>query len=125
MIARIQALTNLAFDLEAVRVLALQANVDGEVYDSTRGWPIDHLWPHLRKVLSPDAIEHGLVGSELDPLKEHINERAHWSALQKRGRLCTIFGVKDVSYDPPNLPETIQADKIAIITTEERAFLSR
>jgi len=125
MIARIQALTSLAFDLKAVRVVGLQANVDGEVYDSTRGWPIDHLWPHLRKVLSPDAIEHGLIRSELDPLKEHINERVHWSALKKRGRRCTIFGVKDVPYEPTNLPESIPADKIANITTEEQTFLSQ
>jgi uncharacterized protein (DUF2235 family) len=125
MIARIQALTSLAFDLKAVRVVGLQANVDGEVYDSTRGWPIDHLWPHLRKVLSPDAIEHGLVRSELNPLKEHINERVHWSALRKRGRRCTIFGVKDVPYEPTNLPESIPADKIVNITTEEHTFLSQ
>jgi hypothetical protein len=125
MIARIQALTSLAFDLKAVRVVGLQANMDSEVYDSTRGWPIDHLWPHLRKVLSPDAIEHGLIGSELDPLKEHINERVHWSALKKRGQRCTIFGVKDVPYKPTNLPENIPADKIANVTTEEQIFLSQ
>ena len=125
MIARIQALTSLALDLKAVRVVGLQANVDGEVYDSTRGWPIDHLWPLLRKVLSPDAIEHGLIRSELDPLKEHINERVHWSTLKKRRRRCTIFGVKDVPYEPTNLPESIPADKIANITTEEQTFLSQ
>ena len=39
MIARIQALTSLAFDLKAVRSVGLQANVDGEVYDSTRVGP--------------------------------------------------------------------------------------
>ena len=123
MIARIQALASLAFDLNPVRVVGLQANVDGEVYDSTRGWPIDHIWPHLRKVLSPDAIEHGLIRSELDPLKEHINERVHWSAIKKRGRHGTIFGVKDVPYEPTNLPGSIPADKVANITTEEQTFL--
>jgi hypothetical protein len=41
--------------------------VDGEVYDSTVGWPLDHLWPHFRRVLSPDAVEHGALISTTDP----------------------------------------------------------
>ena len=54
MIARIQALTGLEFDLNAVAAIAKQVDVDSEVYDSTVGWPLDHLWPHFRRVLSPD-----------------------------------------------------------------------
>src|SRR5262249_15916258 len=67
MIARIQALTSLEFDLNAVAAIAKQVDVDGEVYDSTVGWPLDHLWPHFRRVLLPDAIEHGALISTTDP----------------------------------------------------------
>jgi uncharacterized protein (DUF2235 family) len=123
MIARMQALTALKFDIDAVKVVAAHANVDGEVYDSTKGWFIDHTWPHLRKVLSPDAIVHGYFTNSIDDSYEHINEWVHWSAIKKRGRRCTIFGSKDEPYAPPNLPQSIPNDKIADITAEERIFL--
>ena len=104
MIARLQALTGLVFDGDAVRSVASEASIDGEVYDSTIGWPIDHAWPHLRKVLSADAIVHGAFTSQADPTHEHINERLHWSALRKRGRPGTVFGVQNAIYNPANLP---------------------
>jgi Uncharacterized alpha/beta hydrolase domain (DUF2235) len=125
MIARVQALTGLEFDTDAVKVIGAQANIDGEVYDSTVGYPIDHRWPHFRKVLSPYAINRGVLISKTDPSAEHINERVHWSAIQKRGRRCTIYGKPNTPYQPPNLPEDIPSDKIAGITAEERILLSR
>jgi len=123
MIARIQALAGLEFDIDAVKAAAAKANVDGEVYDSTKGWPIDHMWPHLRKILSPDAIKHGPFTSKVDPSEEHINERVHWSAMTKRGRRCTVFGIQDVPYEPANLPLSIPVNKVADITAEEQIFL--
>jgi uncharacterized protein (DUF2235 family) len=123
MIARMQALAGLEFDIDAVKAVATRANVDGEVYDSTVGWPIDHRWPHLRKVLSPDAIKHGPFTNTIDASEEHINERVHWSAIKKRGRRCTVFGVRNVPYEPVNLPQSISADKIADITAEEQTLL--
>jgi hypothetical protein len=125
MIARIQALTGLEFNMDAVKAIGADANVDGEVYDSTVGWPIDHRWPHLRKVLSPDAINHGLLFSTTDAAEEHINERVHWSAIEKRGRRCTIYGKADTPYQPSNLPENILSNKIADITAEEKLILSK
>jgi uncharacterized protein (DUF2235 family) len=125
MIARIQALTNLEFDISVVKAVGAGVNIDGEVYDSTVGWPLDHRWPLFRKVLSPDAIKHGLLTSKTDPSAEHINERVHWSAIQKRGRHCTIYGRVDTPYQPPNLPGEIAKDKIAEVTSEETTILSR
>lgn len=97
MIARLQALTGLAFSADAVPSVAAKASIEGEVYDSTIGWPVDHMWPHLRKVLSVDAIIHGAFGSKADKAFEHINERVHWSALRKRGRPDIVFGVQTLS----------------------------
>jgi uncharacterized protein (DUF2235 family) len=121
MIARLQALTGLAFEMDAVRDVAIEAGLDGEVYDSTIGWLIDHAWPHLRKILSPDAIMHYAFTSEADRTKEHINERVHWSASRKRGHPCTVFGIPNAIYNPANLLHDIPADKIAEMTIEEQS----
>ena len=88
------------------------------------GWPLDHLWPHFRRVLSPDAIEHGALMSTTDPSMEHINEKVHWSVLRKRGRPCVIYGKSNTLYAPLNLPPDIPVGKIADITAEEKAILS-
>jgi uncharacterized protein (DUF2235 family) len=124
MIARIQDLTGLEFDMDAVKAIGAEVNIDGEVYDSTVGYPLDHFRPLLRKVLSPDAIQLGLLRSKTDPTMEHINERVHWSAIQKRGRRCTIYGKANTPYQPPNLPEDIRSDQIAEMTPEEKIILS-
>ena len=47
MIARMQALTNLEFDIAAVRA-STKPNLTEPVVDSTEGWVIDHAFPHYR-----------------------------------------------------------------------------
>jgi T6SS, Phospholipase effector Tle1-like, catalytic domain len=123
MIARVQALTGLKFDVDAVRN-SVSPNVDGEVYDSTAGLPFSRRWPHIRTILSSVAIHHGYCRDRNQPEEMHINERVHWSVLQKRGRPCTVFGVPNTAYNPPNLPTTIPADGIAAITPEEHALIT-
>lgn len=123
MIARMEALTGLAFDTDAVKASALKANIDGEVYDSTLGWPIDHHWPHLRTMLPPQAVKHGFFTSRADPTEERVNERVHWSSMKKRGRPCTIFGVEKTPYDPLNMSQNMPPEKIAAITPEEQSLL--
>jgi uncharacterized protein (DUF2235 family) len=83
MIARVQALTGLEFDVAAVRSNT-KPNIGGAVVDSTAGWPIDHVFPHYRAILSPVAIHHGYFSNSKDPTEEHINERVHWSVIAKR-----------------------------------------
>jgi hypothetical protein len=41
MIARLQALTGLEFDIDAVKA-GTHPNISGTIVDSTDGWPIDH-----------------------------------------------------------------------------------
>ena len=62
--------------------------------------------------------------STIDTSMEHINEKVHWSVLQKRGRPCVIYGKPNAPYAPPNLPPDIPVDKIADMTAEEKAILS-
>jgi uncharacterized protein (DUF2235 family) len=116
MTARVQALTGLEFDSDAVKANTAP-NVGGLVVDSTKGWWLDHLWPHYRTVLSPDAIFHGYFFSRKNPDEEHINERVHWSVIEKRGGAGT--------YAPRNLPANIPAAKIAAMTDEERVLLDQ
>jgi uncharacterized protein (DUF2235 family) len=115
MIARVQALTSMEFDIAAVRSNT-KANIAEAVVDSTEGWVIDHTFPHYRTVLSPVAIRHGYLFSTEDPTNEHIDERVHWSVIAKRASATN-------SYSPPNLPRDIGPDQIAKITDEERTLL--
>lgn len=117
LIARITALTGLEFDFAAVKA-GTRANISGAVVDSTVGWPLDHAFPHYRKVLSADAVHHGYLTNMDDLGKENINERVHWSVIAKR----QAFALN--GYDPTNLPAHIPAGKMAAITNEERELLN-
>ncbi|MBV9518170.1 MAG: DUF2235 domain-containing protein [Hyphomicrobiales bacterium] len=116
LLARIQALTKLEFG-EAEVENRLHPNLDGAVVDSTKGWPIDHRWPHYRTVLSPDAIDHRAFSNSANAKDENINERVHWSAARKVGRPDNA----DTPYAPPNLHLPIAAGQIADATPEEEA----
>jgi hypothetical protein len=118
MIARVQALTGLEFDLAAVRSNT-KPNIGGLVVDSTLDWPIDHMFPHYRAILSPVAIHHGYFSNSKDPTEEHINERVHWSVIAKR------TNADGARYSPPNLIVNIGPDQIAEITDEERRLLGQ
>jgi uncharacterized protein (DUF2235 family) len=125
MIARIQALTRLEFTSETVNALGSTANINAEVYDSSKGWIIDETFPHFRVILSPDAISHGRFSNAPNPKEEHINERIHWSVIDKLGKACAIAGVQNTPYLPKNMPATIPRDKIAGKTHEEEIILFR
>jgi hypothetical protein len=122
MIARIQALTALELDIAQVKA-GTHPNLNGEVVDSSKGWIIDQTFPHGRVILSPDAIEHGAFFNTANSDEMHVNERVHWSVIRKRGQKCTVFGVPNTPYAPPNLPASIRPDQIADITPEEQAML--
>lgn len=122
MIAKLGTLTGLEFDTAAVKAATHGASIDGEVVDLSQGWLIDLHFPHLRVILSPDAIVHGALSSVADATQEHINEKAHWSVLEKRNRPCRYYGKAGAPYQPPNLPAVIPPDQIAEQTPEERAF---
>src|SRR5215472_1621672 len=94
MIARVRALTVLEFDVAAVRSNT-RPDIAGSVVDSTKAWPIDHAFPHYRRVLSPVAICHDYFTNREDPTEEHINERVHWSVISKRAAASAV------AYSPP------------------------
>jgi uncharacterized protein (DUF2235 family) len=122
MIARIQALTGLEFDMTQVKSVT-RPNVNGEVVDSSKGWIIDTAFPHLRVILSPNAIKHGAFMNTEKPDEENVNERVHWSVMKKIGQKCSMLGVPNTPYRPSNLPTQISSEQIADITSEEQALL--
>jgi uncharacterized protein (DUF2235 family) len=122
MIGRIKAITPLEFDVQAIRA-STKPNVGGIVVDSTVGWPLDHQFPHYRKILSPDATHHGYFGNTDDADQENINERVHWSVIEKRSARGTGSATEGAPYNPSNLPTLISAAKIAPVTEEEADLL--
>jgi hypothetical protein len=122
-IARIKVLTQLEFDDAAIRA-SIEPAIDGDVVDSTQGWPIDYRWPHYRAVLSPDAIEHEAFVNSTIPQEENINERVHWSVLAKLDRSRTPLGSAHAPYGPPNLHVPVPSERIASKTNEEEVIWS-
>ena len=118
MIARVQALTSLEFDIDAVR-LNTKPDLAGAVIDSTQGWLVDHAFPHYRTVLSPVAIQHGYFSNSQNPVEQNINERVHWSVIAKRG------AASGATYAPANLPANVTLAQIAEISPEERTLLEK
>jgi hypothetical protein len=116
MAARLQALTDLAFDDAAMAALGAAASPSGDVVDSTIGWPLDHRWPRLRAMLSPDAFDSGFFYDDDDPSRENVNERVHWSVLEKAA---------DPDYAPRNLPAGLPPARVAAMTAEEARWLGR
>jgi uncharacterized protein (DUF2235 family) len=115
MIARTQKLTGLEFDIAAVKQAITHANIDGEIYNS-----IQDYWGSRFINWVTGSNGRTILAAQNNV---NINERVHWSVLKKRGRTCTIDGASS-TYNPPNLPATIPADKIAPLTAEERELLS-
>ena len=119
MVARVRALTGLAFDLTSLKTNT-KPNIGGSVVNSAKGWFLDEHWPHYRAILSPTAIHHGYLFNTPAPDKVHINERVHWSALAKRIS-CTTS-----PYNPPNLLVRLQMvwDNLIYLGTEALARLA-
>jgi uncharacterized protein (DUF2235 family) len=122
MIARMEVLAGLEFDSAAVKAATRAVSLDGEVVDSSQGWIVDQMFPHLRAVLSPEAVEHRAFANTPNPSWVNVGERLHWSVAKKRGRPCTYYGKPGTPYAPPNLPAQIPAAKIAGCTPEESAM---
>ncbi|THD45431.1 MAG: DUF2235 domain-containing protein [Bradyrhizobium sp.] len=118
--ARLQALTGLAFEEEAMAAIGATAGWPGDIVDSTIGWPIDHRWPRLRTMLSPNAFDAGFFYDTEHPERENVNERVHWSVLERAAARAL-----DPRYAPANLPADPPPLRVAPPTPEEARWLGR
>jgi hypothetical protein len=67
-------------------------------------------------MLSPDAFDPGFFRDDDDPSRENVNERVHWSVLEK---------AVDPAYAPRNLPTNLAVGRVAAMTAEEARWLGR
>jgi uncharacterized protein (DUF2235 family) len=124
MIARVTALTPLEFDVDYVR-RTIAASPFGTLYRSERFWLVSRLWPFVRPIFATqaqwdrDAWWNGWRNGELP-----VNERIHWSVLERYGKTAPREAGAQSLYRPPNLPASSIDGKVATRTPEEAALTS-
>jgi uncharacterized protein (DUF2235 family) len=111
----------LDFDLEFVRQRTHPSPL-GTLYRSERWWPISRIWPYLRPVFPPDAIQvRAILWNGENKHDEHINEMVHWSVMRRLGESAPVHGAGNIVYRPPNVEQaTITPDRITQCTLEEQ-----
>jgi hypothetical protein len=124
MIARLQAFGHekhkgsvLEFDTDFL-ARELNPKSSGTLYRSEKGWPISSIWPYRRPVLLADgALNVGVLWNWQDRNERHINEKVHWSVLERNA-------AADLRYSPGNMTFPPKPEQIAAKTPEEEAILN-
>ncbi|MBO0756714.1 MAG: DUF2235 domain-containing protein, partial [Bradyrhizobiaceae bacterium] len=111
MMARVADLTELEFDKDVIADNFWPCAACS-LYNSVPRWALlDRLLPNRRKVLS-------------DRKQEYINEKVHWSVVERRGKIGIVDETKYATYRPKNLPNVIHDDRIAGKTDREIEFIN-
>ena len=95
----------------------------GALYRSEKWWPISSVFPYIRPVLAPRAIEvRAVLWNGEKPRDEHINEEIHWTVLSRLGRYAPVDGAAAL-YRPENLTQTpAPPHRVATNTPKEQEF---
>lgn len=110
--ARVADLTKLEFDTDLIADNFWPCAACS-LYDSVPRWALfDRLLPNRRKVLSDRRKQ------------EFINEKVHWSVVERRGKIGIVDETKYATYRPKNLPNVIDDDHIAHKTDREIEFIN-
>lgn len=95
------------------------------LYRSEHGWPISTVFPYRRPVLAPNAIQvRAMVWNGENKKERHINEKIHWSILERLGKIAKVNWLGQVRYEPKNLTQTPPSNAIASMTSIERELLA-
>ena len=94
MIARVKELTALDFD-KAYVAKNFWPCAACSLYNSNRGWLLSTFRPNQRPVLA---------GS-------FVNEKVHWSAIERLNRLGIVDESRNIKYAPPNVPKDLPDDR--------------
>ncbi len=123
MIARVSELTPLEFDEREVR-RRLWPCAACTLYRSNRGWGPSRWWPHVRKGLSEYAARRRrLLRRRMGWNSEHINEKVHWSVIERQRLAATLVeGSPSGKYAPAGLPN-VPSDRVAECTELERRII--
>jgi hypothetical protein len=76
------------------------------LYRSDRGWIVSSLWPFRRALFTkPQMIEAWRDGKKEKREMHRINEKIHWSVIERLGRDAIVDGSISKMYAPDNLPK--------------------
>lgn len=130
MVARVREIgierfgSGLEFD-EAFLGGRIRPSSTGLLVRSERGWPLSTLWPYVRPVLKNRAVKIGVLWNNDDPNERNINERVHWSVLERLDRSGSDIDGRRFTYTPKNIRrKAIETGQIASATVEERRLLA-
>ena len=120
MIARVSDLTALEFDENEIRKRLWPCSAC-TLYRSNRGWP---LRPYVRGVLAELAARPRLLRwLRKDRDNEAINERVHWSVIERQAFAAALVeGSRSAKYAPAGLAD-VPSDRIAACTELERRII--
>jgi uncharacterized protein (DUF2235 family) len=114
----------LEFDVAFVRGRAHAAPL-GTLYRSEKWWPISSFVPYRRPVLPSDAIEvRAILWNGENPKEKHINEKIHWSVVERYKKAGRVDGKGEVVYEPRNLIDSrFTSGDVTTRTPKEAEFL--
>ena len=105
MMARVSDLTGLKFDETYIAEHFWPCAVCS-LYRSDRGWILSSLWPFRRALFTkPEMIEAWRDGKKEKREMHRINEKIHWSVIERLGRNAIVDGSISKMYAPDNLPK--------------------
>jgi hypothetical protein len=123
MIARVGELTSLEFKEDAIRGRVWPCSAC-MLYRSNRGWPLSRLRPKIRKVLPELTIKHPIFRWKVETKTENINERVHWSLIERQSLPETLVdGLKGQKYSPRAI-KNIPDDRVAERTNLETRIIA-
>jgi len=107
MMSRAQELGGLDFDTQYIGDNFWPCSACA-LYRSNRKWLVSTVFPYRRRVLSQKPAAKLKDGR----IMENINEKLHWSVMERRGKLAIVDETMHREYRPRNLPKTITDDMV-------------
>lgn len=119
MMARVAELTGLEFDKKYIADNFWPCAACS-LYNSVPGWMLlSKLRPFLRKVLSDQPVSRTGDGRQW----QYINEKVHWSVIERLGKIGVVDETRYRTYGPKNLAKVIAEERVAHKTAMEDEFI--
>jgi hypothetical protein len=111
MIARVSECTQLEFDDDYIAENFWPCAACS-LYNSDRGWLLSSLRPYLRPALGEPPSDDflNIDGKKERRKMERLNEKVHWSVVERLGRIAIVDELRNRQYSPPNLPTNLLKD---------------
>jgi hypothetical protein len=107
MLARVNELTNLDIDEQYIADHFWPCAACS-LYNSDRGWLLSELRPFLRPVLAGSFLDEITRQGKKEKLQMmRLNEKVHWSVIERLNRLGIVDELRSRPYAPRNLPKDL------------------